>query len=138
MTKWDSRANILQLPSPISHSALWRANSQTVDPSMFWSLKLCGIHTGFLFQAHWSLKQLKIYFMFTVTLEILKSCTSYWEVILSQHNVCDIYNIFYQNTRSLPNEQRVCFYDESVKSHEFASPKKPLLIIVAGTMLSAR
>lgn len=140
MTKCDSKANIHQLPSLISCSGLWRTNSQTVDPPMFWSLKMSGIHTGFLFQTHWSLKQLKLYSIFTVTLEILKSCTSYSEVILSQHNICDIYNIFYQNTRNLPNEQRVCFYDESVKSHAFASKKKknPLLTIVEGSMLSAR
>ena len=69
-----------------------------------------------------------MYFSFTLTLEILKSYISCQEGILSQHTVCDIDSNLLPKHNDLPNEQRVCFYDESVKSHEFASGKRKHLI----------
>lgn len=44
------------------------------------------------------------------------------------HCVCDIGSNLLPKHSDLPNEQRVCFYDESVKSHEFASGKENTLL----------
>lgn len=119
MAKWGSIVNVHKLQSLFSYSSA-SGSLQIVDLYMLWTLSLTVTYTGsFFFQPVKRHEQLKIYFTFTVTLEILKSYISYWEIIFSHHNICDIDSIFCQNTRTCQMNREFVFMMKVLKSWIF-------------------